>query len=275
MEVLNKNKYKLVNNRKDVVALREYITNSFKDLEFKEDTHEYFLKNKKLESVSNVCKRFKEPFDKKEKAQGCFEKYFDNPSSEYYQMTTQQILEQWNRISETACCFGTKKHTFGEDIFYLVTEQYDKIERNLVDGNLIPEDEEENNVIKFWNDLPDNYIPILSECKGYLEDKGVAGTFDNLFAIDGNGKLSQNLILTDYKTNKNLFNQFQDEMLLYPFEDLPADNFHLYNIQLSLYALCLNKVKCKVIGRRLIYLRGDNYSIYKLKDFTKKLEEYL
>lgn len=275
MVILNKNKYLYINNREDVKQLREYIVNSFKDLVFIEETHQYFLNGKELDSVTNVCHKFKLPFNKKEKAQGCYEKYFNNPSSQYYQMTTDEILEAWKKNSENACNHGHKNHTFGEDCFYLLTEQYDKILTPLVDGNLIAKTQEEINIVNFYNELSEKCIPILCETRGYYEEKGYSGTFDILFAYDNGGKLSQNLIIKDWKTNKNLFNQFNGEMLLYPFENLPADNFHIYTIQLSLYQLFLENIKCKVIARRLLYLTGNDYTVYKLQDVTKQLKNVL
>jgi hypothetical protein len=271
-----KDKWATVNSRSDVVALRKHITESFGDLEFNEKEHRYFLDGVEMEPVTTVCHRFKKEFDKHEMSKQCYEKYFNNPSSKYFRMTQKQIMEQWDSISSQACDFGTEKHSFAEDMFYLATGETEKIKGELTEeDNLIPTNQGEENVVTFFNDLPVKYIPILCETRGYLKEKRIAGTFDLLFAYDNGEKLSRNLLLMDWKTNKNLFNQFKQEMMLTPFGDFPADNFHIYTVQLSIYQLFLEAVHCRVIDRRLLYLRGNNYSMHKLQDVTGKLKTAL
>ncbi|MCK9544501.1 MAG: hypothetical protein M0R03_20980 [Novosphingobium sp.] len=276
MVVLDKNKYKSINNREDVVKLRNYIVNKFKDLVFIEESHQYFLNGVELTSVSNVCHRFQEKFDKDKQALNCFNKYFNDTNSKYYNMTVEDILKSWDDIAKAACDKGHINHSFGEDVFYLLTEQYDKIQRELVDGNLIPNDKEEENIIVFFNELPNNVIPILCETKVFNEGKRYSGTFDLLMAYDdGINKLSQNLIIYDYKTNVDLFKNFNNKKLLHPFEDLLDMSYSLYSIQLSLYQLPLEQIKCNVIGRRLVHIRGENYKVYKLNNLTKILDKNL
>jgi len=271
MEVLNKDKWLSINQREDVEALRNYILNNFKDLSFKENTHQYFLNGKELQSVTKLIHRFQIPFNQKEKAQETFERNFDNPESKYYQKTVKEILTEWKKINKESTDKGHKNHNMGENCFYLLTEQYDKIDRELVDGNLIPLDQEEENVIRFFNDLPLNYIPLLAEARVYEEEKEYSGTFDLLMVYDNGKKLSQNLILGDFKTNKDLFKNFQEQKLLYPFENLLDSPYSTYIIQLSAYQIPLSNIGLKVIDRRLIYLRGENYSMYRLPDVTQKL----
>jgi hypothetical protein len=276
MITLQKDKYLSVNKRPDVVALRKYIIDSFKDLQFIESSHQYFLHGKELTSVSHVCHKFTVPFDKESKALGCYEKYFNNPIHKYYQMTVEQIIESWDKNNKEACDKGHTNHSFGENCAYLLMEEYDKIDRPLVNGNLIPQDREEEEVVRFYNDLPENYIPILTETRVYDEEKGYAGTFDNLFAVDKPGKkLSKSLIITDFKTNTNLFKSFNDEKMLPPFDFMLNTSYSSYVLQLSLYERCLTKIKLKVIGKRLIWLR-TNAAIMTENgcDFTDKYQKY-
>jgi hypothetical protein len=255
---LQKDKYKSVNSRPDVLALRQKILDAFADLQFIEETHQYFLHGMPLESVSHVCHRYKPQFDAKQKAHSCFEKYFGDPESKYFQMTEEQILKQWEHINKKATTKGHTNHSFGEDCAYLLMEQYHLISRELVNGNLIPQDREEEEIIRFYNDIPESVIPILTETRVYDEEKGYAGTFDNLFAFDSKtSSLEENLIITDFKTNANLFKTFNNQKMLPPFDFLSDCAYSSYIIQLSLYQRCLEKIGLTVRGLRLIWLRTD------------------
>lgn len=271
---LTKNKYLYINSRRDVAGLRDYIIKGFNELEFNEIYHKYYLHGKELTSVSKVVEKFAKPFDKEGNAQRCSEKYYNDPTSKYYQKTKAQILTEWDVHNKKACDFGHARHSFGEDCFYLLTQQYDKIERKLVDGNLVPEDVMDERTIKFFNDLPVEYIPLLCETKVYSEEMGYAGTFDLLLAWDRGEKLSQNLMIYDFKTNQDLFKNFNGQCMLLPFENLLDSPYNHYQLQLSLYQIPLENIGCKVIDRRLIYLNDQSsYGMYRLDDVSKKLRK--
>ena len=46
-------------------------------------------------SISNILSMLQEPFDQKGVAEKTFNKRFNDPTSEYYQMTVEQIIEKW------------------------------------------------------------------------------------------------------------------------------------------------------------------------------------
>ena len=58
-------------------AIRDKIQDSFKDLVFDEGPHLYYLNGKKVTSVSVTIDKFVEPFPTEAKAQGCYEKYYE------------------------------------------------------------------------------------------------------------------------------------------------------------------------------------------------------
>jgi hypothetical protein len=275
---INFDKWKNVNQRDDVLELRELITNSFKDLVFVEDGHKYFLHGKELTSVSKVVEAFVPEFNTDAMAQMCFEKYYNTSDHKYYQMTKNDILNQWDKINKDACDLGHNKHDYGENLFYLYTGQHEKInfEWN-IDSPPSPDDFMNYNVWTFWNDLPVEYIPIQCETKVYDESKGYSGTFDILFAWDNGIKpLKENLIIPDYKTNNDLFKNFNEQKMLPPFEDLLNTNYNHYAVQLSLYQIPLENIGCKIIDRRIIYLNNpETYVMYRLDNHTQKLREIL
>ena len=271
--ILNKNKWASVINRQDIQELREHITNSFGDIVFIEKTHKYFLKDKELKSVSKVVESFAKKFDSKTKAQECYEKYYNDINSRYYGKTTKQILKEWDLNNKRACNLGHEKHSYNEILFDFYTGNLDKIELPANDDYM------SWNSIRFWEDLPVSYIPILSECRVYDEKLKYSGTFDLLCVWDRpNIPVKDSLILMDYKSNKDLFKNFNDQRMLPPFEnmrDSPAEGH--YPLQLSLYQIPLENIGCKVLDRVLIYLNESrtNYGKYKMKNHTNKLKQIL
>jgi len=271
--ILNKDKWKSVINRQDVIDLRNYITNAFCELEFVDKTHQYFLHGKELKSVSKVVESFAPKFDAQAQAQICYEKYYDKEDSKYYGMTPKQILKEWKINNKKACDKGHEKHSYNEILFDFYTGKIDEIE-------LPKEDDYMNwNSIKFWEDLPVSYIPLLSECRVYSEKLKYSGTFDLLCAWDRpNANLKESLILLDFKTNRDLFKNYNDQRMLSPFEDMrnsPAEG--QYPLQLSLYQIPLENIGCKVLDRILIYLNEskDNYGKYKMENHTEKIRTIL
>jgi len=269
MVELNKNKWSNVINREDVQELREYITSSFKDLVFKEKTHQYFLNGKELKSVSKVVESFAPKFDAKSQAERCYQRYYNDVNSKYYGKTPNQILKEWKVNNKKSCDIGHEQHSYNEVLFDFYTGKIDEIE--------LPKEDDYMgwNSIRFWEDLPVSYIPILSECRVYNENLKYSGTFDLLCAWDRpNIPLKESLILLDFKTNKDLFKNFNDQRMLPPFEDMrdsPAEGH--YQLQISLYQVPLESIGCKVLDRILIYLNEskESYGKYKMDDHTKKL----
>jgi hypothetical protein len=268
---MNRDKWKNVINRPDVVALRNHILNSFKDVEFIEKTHQYFLHGKELKSVSKVVEQFVHHFDSNSHAQRCFDKYYDSPDSKYYRMTKEDILSEWKKTNKKACDMGHEKHSYNEELFDYYTGKINDIQIPSKDDFM------KWNSIKFWDDLPQSYIPLLSECRVYEEKLGYSGTFDLLCAWDRGQRLSQNLVLLDYKTNIDLFKNFNDQRLLSPFDHLQDSPFNHYILQLSLYQIPLENIGCKIIDRIIVYLNEstDKYGKYKLDNYINHIKKVL
>ena len=284
MEILRNDKWRGLWDLPKYQEMRDYISNTFAELVFYESNHTYFIHGNKLDSVSAVTGRYKPKFDSAGKAKQMYEKYYDDPSSKYYHMTTEQILEQWNTTKTTACNNGTDCHEFAESCFYFMLGQYDKIlpgfEDRLDGDTFRSETPKEDAVVKFWNDLPQCFIPIAAENKVCREDLGYAGTFDILFYYDstliGKDNSESGFVIFDYKTNATLFKNYNGEKMLYPFDSLLNCSINAYRLQLSLYQLALDPIGCIVRGRRLIWLKDDStYEKFDLQDYSKLLEWHL
>ena len=281
---LKREKWQSIINDVKYQQMRDHIVNSFSDLVFVENGHRYYYHGRQLESVSNVIHRFVPKFDANSKARELSEKYYNDPKSKYYRMTTENILESWNTIKDTACDNGTNVHEFGESCFYYMTFQDDKIlpafaDRLTSDGfvSLSPK---EDAVVKFWMDLPQCFIPVASENKVCREDLGYSGTFDLLFyydaELDGKSCDKSGFVIFDYKTNKDLYKNFKGEKMLYPFDRLLNCSFNVYQLQLSLYQLALEPIGYRILGRRLIWLKDDaTYEKIKTSSYSYMLHNML
>ena len=83
-------------------------------------------------------------------------------------------------------------------------------------------------------------------------------------------------MIVTHNTNKDLFNNYKGQTLLWPFNDLLDQNESYYTLQLSLYEIPMQNLGFNVIGRRLIWLRPDgSYEKIKLPEMTDRLRQAL
>lgn len=58
-------------------------------------------------SISQVLDSLEHPFDQEGVAQKTHDKHFDNPNSQYYQMSVKQIIESWTAKGAESCRYGS------------------------------------------------------------------------------------------------------------------------------------------------------------------------
>ena len=268
----------------EIETIRQKILDTYTNkLVFLEGPHEYYLDGVQYMCVSDVTHKYK-PTTSEQMAEGCVRKWQrdQDPSYKYYGMTKEEILALWGKISGEACEFGTNVHAFGESMFYFMTEQYDKIlpecKSQFETGRPVPLNPHEEAVVKFWNDIPENFVPVLAETKVFNKaGTPYAGTFDILFYyVDEPESENNGLCVWDYKTNKDLFNNYKGQVLLWPFNDLLDQNESYYTLQLGLYSIPLENLGYKIVARRLIWLRPDGtYQKVKIPLITNRLRDAL
>ena len=235
----------------EVEEVKRLILSSFNQLRFVEETHQYFIEDNELISVSNTIKNFYEPFD----AEG---------NAARYGAKAEAKKAEWKKAGDDACDLGHKVHAFAETRFD--------------NPNVIPSDGYEVGVMKFWASLPKWIIPVLKETKVYNRDKTFSGTFDvTLYDLKRQG-----IILADYKTNKNLFKNYKGKKMLPPFEFLLDTPYNHYQVQQSLYQIPLEEIGLKIIDRWLVHLipnptnplTDGDFKKYELYDFTNHLKQW-
>lgn len=277
---------KIKGEPQEVTEIRHKILDTFKDLEFYEEEHKYFLHGKELPSVSHVTHQFAEEED------------FDKVAERYAQthgQTKEYWREQWRLNSLKATTTGTLVHEFGESLGWLrnghnelITDsckcKYDK-----KSNTLVPTRPKEEAIIQFMNDLPKSYHLVLNEARIYSglnpdETKNpkeqYSGCFDMLYWYDGEGDPSKSgLVILDYKTNASLESDFSrnvGKFLKEPFFELYNESKSFYALQLSLYQIPLEDIGYRVLDRKLIWLKDNGtYEKVTLPNFTETLRQNL
>ena len=278
------NKFSKYYNLPEIQRVRDLINDQYASkILFIEDSHEYFIDGEQYVSVSEVTHKYK-PITGEQMTENCVAKWHrdQDKSYKYYGMTKEEILAEWKIKSDAACEFGTNVHAFGESMFYFMTGQPDKIlpecRSKFTKTKPKPTNKHEEAVVKFWNDLPENYVPVLAETKVFNRN-GIkyCGTFDlMLYYVNEEDPSKNGLIIEDYKTNEDLYKNFREQKLLWPFNDFLDQNASYYTLQLSAYQIPLENLGLKVVARRLIWLKPDGtYEHIKIEGITNRLREAL
>ena len=273
---------------KEVGETRNLIIESFKDLEFIEEVHKYFLPKGKskieLPSVSSIIHQWEQEVDWDEKAE---------KKALSLGITTEELKKQWheNNIISTAC--GSKTHWFGEQAMNMFIGREDLTKQNMPfqfteDGYLIPYCPKEWAVTQYYEDIMnnENVYPVMPEAKIYTNyndtfvmKQPYAGTFDILLAYRYKGEIVY--AIHDFKTNKDLFKEYSithNIRMLPPFDDMGfyEQPYHHYVIQLNCYQLGLMQLGLKIVDRCLIWLKEDGtYEKIKVPDITETLLKLL
>ena len=271
-------------NLSEIQEVRNRILDTYTNkLVFEEGPHKYYLDGVEYISVSEVTHRYK-PIDGEQMAENCVMKWQrdQDPSYKYYGMTKEEILAKWKIKSDNACEFGTNVHAFGESMFYYMTEESEKIldecKEQFDDDGPHPANPQEEAVVKFWNDLPENFVPVLAETRVFNRNgTQYAGTFDILFYyVEEPESPNNGLVIFDYKTNEDLYKNYRGQTLLWPFQDMLDQNASYYTLQLGCYQIPLENLGYRVIGRRLIWVRPNgNYEKVKIVEIADRIRDAL
>ena len=224
--------------------------NFTKRITFNEDLHKYYVDGNPLSiSASGVIGNFYKDFETNKVAQSISKSLLDVVSAT-------NLLDSWEELCTLGQEVGTKTHIFGE--FYPF------------DRTLEPENNQEIACKNYWDNMPKFYKPLVMEQRMYHFDYMFGGTADILLSNEKTG----NILLSDYKTNKDLFKNFGDKMMLAPFEDMLDTPYSHYVIQLNIYKILLEQVEGIIVeGMQIVWLRRDkSYQMYNIPDITDRVK---
>lgn len=282
--MINRGKWSKYYDLPEIQEIRERIVETYTNkLIFLEGPHEYYLDGVQYMCVSDVTHKYK-PVTGEQMAENCVKKWQrdQDPSYKYYGLTKEEILAQWAVKSGHACEFGTEVHAFGESMFYYMIGEPEKILPECADkfrdGIPHPTSLHEEAVVKFWEDIPETFVPVLAETKVFNRNgTPYAGTFDILFYyVDEKNPSKSGLVIFDYKTNEDLYKNFRGQKLLWPFNDMLDMSYSYYTLQLGCYQVPLENLGYKVVGRRLIWLKPDGtYDSIKVNGVSDRIREAL
>ena len=204
---------------------------------FHEDTHSYFLGDKKLTSITQYISRYKPKFDR----EGVSLSY-----AKKHGRTQKDVLEEWDAKAKESCEMGTYVHKIFEDYIEGKTLETEAYPKGVIAKLIIEEFFESKRL-----------TPVETELIVYNDE--FAGQIDCI-AKDEHG----NHFILDWKTNKEIktFNSFQSmEGKFWVYDDC---NFNHYSIQLRAY-----QQMCKdynIVDCYIVHLDEDSYSFMQARD---------
>lgn len=222
------------------------IENYFKDLVFDELNHVYYVKGVALnKSVSKICSDYAPKFNADAISTAISKR--DNISKE-------ELLASWNQAKNISIDKGNVSHSFGE--------------RYYENRNTAPETKIQEQIINFWNTIPPHIIPVSSELRMYHKKFLFAGTCDLLLYNTKTGTY----ILVDYKTNKDLFKNYNEQKLLGVFDNMLDCPYSKYVIQLNLYKILLEQVKDVIVSdMKIVWLKENEFITFDCLNYKQEL----
>ena len=191
--------------------------------------------NKIYISVSQLLKKYKEPFDSD---------FFASKIAKRDGKTKEQVLELWEKNNKAACDKGQDLHDAFENFF----------KTGSIDKKYFKQATEFRKVF----DIND-YKTVNSEIIISSDEHEIAGTSDIIADVD-----DTYFDVLDFKTNKKfLFYSKYGKHLKYPLNNLQECQYNDYSLQLSLYAYLYSVVTNKKVRQiSILYYDGNQFHKY-------------
>lgn len=266
-----------------------------KEIDFKERN----LNNAPCISISEVLGMISEPFDSQGVAEKTYNKHFNNPNSEYYQMSVEQILEKWSAKGATSRKYGSLLDDY---IGLILNHDEDGLELYNLDYDR-EDDERLNGLCTSFDEFVKEILDTHPELEFVAREKTVwykvpnkdgkelyiKGRFDCLFY----NKVKDRYLIVDWKSSDSIDKKPSPwtSNLLGPCKDLLALNSNTYTLQVYFYKTALTfdgyieegkEVDCIIVqlpGKAIPENNGKFYMIHTpsfpyTKEFMDKLFVY-
>ena len=237
----------------DAKEATKILHSAFENIDFNEDWHVYTVEETKLPSVTQQTKTFYNEFPAEEIAPYSANKWNEN-NPDKPPKTADDILREWTENAESARNKGTSIHHFAE--------YYDTLFNEATCS-------EEQGVVNWFRDKPKKYVSIANELP--VCNLKYAGTPDRIFF----NTETQKLVIVDWKTNGDIFKNYNNQSLKVPFEDLLDNPFNKYQLQLNLYKMAIEEKTPLIVEKMLVVWLHTSfinfYNQYEVEDFTERL----
>lgn len=225
---------------------------TFQEIEFNQEEHLYSYRGQPLQSVTQVIKTLKTPFD----SVGLSAK-----TAKKRGVSVDMILAEWDEAGRKGREKGTLVHSYIDS----------RAHNQSWNDEILPE----MSAFDEWRQEEGRHLAFrrLEWRVGYPE-LGIAGTVDALAWDTETGTYQ----VWDWKTGSkfNVSTQYR-QYLLPPFDDLDECELQTYSLQVSLYRLILRD--CGGIETSdgfILHLRADGTSqVYQSIDYRARLREWL
>lgn len=264
----------------EIRKTKEFIDEKFGNIEFIEESHQYFIDKKEYTPVSNIIKEYEHYID------------WDLKAGEYAfkrGLKKDDVQRDWKLNNLMSTISGSRTHEFGESYTNLMCGHPELI----CEGNkkqyveeynvLLPTYPKENQIVQFYNDLKIDTSSIMKPVGAeirlstkYIENaRPICGTCDLLFwKEDIIFPEDSGFVLMDWKTNSKLGNDFNRKRGIYmkePFGNMIDENLSHYTIQFNLYQRMLESIGIKIVDRVLIWLQDFKYETIRISKITDNL----
>jgi len=231
-----------------------------KKVSFDSGTHSYFLKNKKLTSVTTLINKFKNEFDSD---------FWSKKIAKKENTTQQIILKKWKDKAFKSTEIGTAIHKIFEDYTnqnYCVTNGKLEFEYNKLNSEFMEDFNLKKEIsLKFINDffITKRLIPVESEFIVYNDF--LAGQLD-MICKDKDG----NFYILDFKTNEKIDTFSYGKTMKGIFSHLDDASYFHYCLQLSIYKRMLKQYDIKKIF--LVHITTENYFFIECENILDKVK---
>ena len=260
--------------------IRKYILEKFSDINFIEESHQYFIDEKEYTPVSHIIDEYVPYVDWDEKASDYAKKY---------RKIKEEVQKEWKLKNLQSTISGTNIHEFGESYTNLLMGYPELIcdskKKQYIEeyNTLLPIHPKEEAIISFYkNILSDSQTvkmkPVGAELKlstQYIENtKPICGTCDLLFEAEDIFSEEKYYVLADWKTNAKLYNDYNRTFggkMLPPFNLMVEEPLSHYIIQFNLYRRMLESVGVNIGDMILIWLKERDYEIINIPKIDNKI----
>jgi len=232
-----------------------------KRVSFDSKTHSYFLKEKRLTSVTTLLSKFKNEFDSD---------YWSKVIAKRENTTQEEILKKWKEKAFKSTEIGTAIHKIFEDYtenkYSILNEELVFDYNELKPEYLIEFNLKETQSLRFIKDffLTKRIIPIHSEYIVY-NDK-IAGQVD-MICKDSAG----NHYILDFKTNEKIdFESYKSKRMLGVLNFVEDCSYYHYCLQLSIYKELLKDIDIRKIF--LVHITTENYFFIECENILDKVK---